>query len=117
MLPRWADWRLGHLGWRGDCSVEHDRNELRGLIEQLGQAGLFKTELVDRHERSWIGRAELERETGAWYNTSRLLSAIGTSNRSSTDGRPRRDRRGRGGPQLAGSFGDGSPLPSVPSTC
>ena len=27
--------------------------------------GLFKTELVDRHERSWTGRAELERETAA----------------------------------------------------
>jgi putative transposase len=42
--------------------------------------GLFKTELVDRHERSWTGRAELERETAAWvhwYNTTRLHSAIG----------------------------------------
>jgi putative transposase len=42
--------------------------------------GLFKTELVDRHERSWTGRAELERETAAWvlwYNTSRLHSSIG----------------------------------------
>jgi transposase InsO family protein len=42
--------------------------------------GLFKTELVDRHERSWTGRAELERETAAWvhwYNTSLLHSSIG----------------------------------------
>ena len=44
--------------------------------------GLFKTELVERHpqDRSWSGRAELERETAAWvhwYNTARLHSAIG----------------------------------------
>ena len=42
--------------------------------------GLFKTELVERHPRSWTGRAELERETAAWvhwYNTTRLHSAIG----------------------------------------
>jgi putative transposase len=42
--------------------------------------GLFKTELVDRYERSWTGRAELERETAGWvhwYNTTRLHSAIG----------------------------------------
>jgi putative transposase len=42
--------------------------------------GLFKTELVERHSRSWSGRAELERETAGWvhwYNTARLHSAIG----------------------------------------
>ena len=42
--------------------------------------GLFKTELVDRHDRSWTGRAELERETAGWvhwYNTARLHSALG----------------------------------------
>jgi transposase InsO family protein len=42
--------------------------------------GLFKTELVDRHDRSWTGRAELERETVGWvhwYNTARLHSALG----------------------------------------
>ena len=35
--------------------------------------GLYKTELIDRHEASWTGRAELERETASWvhwYNTS-----------------------------------------------
>jgi putative transposase len=42
--------------------------------------GLFKTELIERHPRSWTGRAELERETAGWvhwYNTARLHSAIG----------------------------------------
>ena len=42
--------------------------------------GLYKTELIDRHPRSWTGRAELERETAAWvhwYNTTRLHSSIG----------------------------------------
>ena len=42
--------------------------------------GLFKAELVERHPRSWTGRAELERETASWvhwYNTARLHSAIG----------------------------------------
>jgi putative transposase len=42
--------------------------------------GLFKTELIDRHQRSWTGRAELERETASWvhwFNTTRLHSSIG----------------------------------------
>jgi transposase InsO family protein len=42
--------------------------------------GLFKTELIERHPRSWTGRGELERETAAWvhwYNSSRLHSGIG----------------------------------------
>ncbi len=41
--------------------------------------GLYKTELIERHPRSWTGRAELERETAAWvhwYNTTRLHSSI-----------------------------------------
>jgi putative transposase len=42
--------------------------------------GLFKTELIARHHRSWSGRAEVERETAAWvhwYNTARLHSSLG----------------------------------------
>lgn len=42
--------------------------------------GLYKTELIDRHERCWTGRAELERETASWvhwYNSTRLHSSIG----------------------------------------
>ena len=42
--------------------------------------GLLKTELIERHHRSWTGRVELERETAAWvhwFNTSRLHSSIG----------------------------------------
>lgn len=41
--------------------------------------GLYKTELIDLHPRSWIGRGELERETASWvhwFNTSRLHSSI-----------------------------------------
>jgi putative transposase len=41
--------------------------------------GLYKTELIDR-QRSWTGRAAVERETAAWvhwFNTHRLHSAIG----------------------------------------
>ena len=41
--------------------------------------GLYKTELIDR-QRSWTGRAQVERETAAWvhwFNTERLHSAIG----------------------------------------
>src|SRR4051812_15378821 len=41
--------------------------------------GLFKTELIDR-QRSWTGRAAVERETAAWvhwFNTDRLHSSIG----------------------------------------
>ena len=40
--------------------------------------GLYKTELIDR-QRSWTGRAEVERETAAWvhwFNTERLHSGI-----------------------------------------
>ena len=40
--------------------------------------GLYKTELIDR-QRSWTGRAAVERETAAWvhwFNTDRLHSAI-----------------------------------------
>ncbi|XCI61377.1 hypothetical protein MPNTM1_02519 [Mycolicibacterium parafortuitum] len=41
--------------------------------------GLYKTELIDR-QKSWIGRAEVERETASWvhwYNTARLHSSLG----------------------------------------
>lgn len=41
--------------------------------------GLYKTELIDRHPRSWSGRAEVERETASWvhwFNTTRLHSSI-----------------------------------------
>ena len=42
--------------------------------------GLYKTELIDRHDRSFTGRTELERETASWvhwYNATRLHSSIG----------------------------------------
>jgi transposase InsO family protein len=42
--------------------------------------GLYKTELIDRHPRSWSGAAEVERETADWvhwFNTARLHSSIG----------------------------------------
>jgi putative transposase len=41
--------------------------------------GLFKTELIHR-QRSWTGRAQVEKETAAWvhwFNTNRLHSSIG----------------------------------------
>jgi transposase InsO family protein len=41
--------------------------------------GLFKTELTDRHPRSWTGLREVETETATWvhwYNTRRLHSAL-----------------------------------------
>jgi transposase InsO family protein len=41
--------------------------------------GLFKTELIDR-QRSWTGRAEVERATAVWvhwFNTERLHSSLG----------------------------------------
>lgn len=46
--------------------------------------GLFKTELSDR-QRSWAGRAAVEREIAAWvhwFNTDRLHSSSATSRRS-----------------------------------
>ena len=42
--------------------------------------GLYKTELIDRHQTSWSGRAEVERETASWvywYNQARVHSSIG----------------------------------------
>lgn len=41
--------------------------------------GLYKTEVIDR-QKSWTGRAEVEREAAAWghrYNTERLHSLVG----------------------------------------
>lgn len=41
--------------------------------------GLYKTELIDAHPRSWAGRSEVERETACWvhwFNTTRLHSSI-----------------------------------------
>jgi transposase InsO family protein len=41
--------------------------------------GLYKTELIDQHPKTWTGWAEVERETAAWvhwYNTTRLHSAL-----------------------------------------
>ena len=41
--------------------------------------GLYKTELINRN-KSWTGRAEVERETAAWvhwYNSTRLHSSLG----------------------------------------
>ena len=62
---------------------------LAGSIGSVGDAldnalmestnGLYKTELIER-QKSWTGRAEIERETASWvhwFNTSRLHSAIG----------------------------------------
>ncbi len=62
---------------------------LAGSIGSVGDAldnalmestiGLYKSELISG-QRSWTGRAEVERETAAWvhwYNTERLHSAIG----------------------------------------
>jgi len=40
--------------------------------------GLYKTELINRHARSWTGRGEVERETASWvhwYNSTRLHSS------------------------------------------
>ncbi len=42
--------------------------------------GLYKTELIDRHPRTWASAAEVERETASWvhwFNTTRLHSSIG----------------------------------------
>lgn len=42
--------------------------------------GLYKTELIERHPRSWSGAAEVERETASWvhwYNTTRIHTSIG----------------------------------------
>jgi putative transposase len=41
--------------------------------------GLFKTGLIERHPRSWTGRAEVEKATAEWvhwYNPARLHSAL-----------------------------------------
>jgi hypothetical protein len=41
--------------------------------------GRDQTELIDR-QKSWTGRAEVERETASWvhwYNTTRLHSSLG----------------------------------------
>ena len=42
--------------------------------------GLYKTELIDRHPRSWSGAGEVERDTASWvhwFNTDRLHTSIG----------------------------------------
>ncbi len=42
--------------------------------------GLYKTELIKRHPRSWSGAAEVERETASWvhwYNATRIHTSIG----------------------------------------
>ncbi len=41
--------------------------------------GLYKTELIDLHPRTWTGPREIERETASyvhWFNTERLHSSI-----------------------------------------
>ena len=41
--------------------------------------GLYKTELIDLHPRTWTGPGEIERETASylhWFNTERLHSSI-----------------------------------------
>jgi transposase InsO family protein len=63
---------------------------LAGSIGSVGDAldnalmestiGLYKTELIDRHPKSWSGRGEVERETASWvhwFNATRLHSSIG----------------------------------------
>jgi putative transposase len=45
--------------------------------------GLYKTELMDR-QRSWTGRAQVERKTAAWvhgFNTDRLHPPSSTAHR------------------------------------
>ena len=61
---------------------------LAGSIGSVGDAldnalmestiGLYKSELIDR-QRSWTGRAEVERETAAWVHWSRYAGDLGVS--------------------------------------
>ncbi len=49
--------------------------------------GLYKTELIDLHPRTWTTAVDVERETAAWvqwFNTTRLHSSIGHVPRSNT---------------------------------
>jgi len=49
-----------------------------GLMEST--IGLYKTELINRHPRTWSGAAELERETADWvhwFNSARIHTSIG----------------------------------------
>jgi putative transposase len=42
--------------------------------------GLYKTELIRRHPRTWNGAAELERETADWvhwFNSAQIHTSIG----------------------------------------
>ncbi len=42
--------------------------------------GLYKTELIERHPRTWSGAGEVERETASWvhwFNTTRIHNSIG----------------------------------------
>jgi putative transposase len=70
-----------------DALLEAD---ITGSIGSVGDAldnalmesaiGLYKTELIDQHPRTWSGRNEVEKETASWvhwYNTTRLHSSIG----------------------------------------
>jgi putative transposase len=68
---------LGEAGIAGSIGSVGDALD-NALMEST--IGLFKTELVDRHDRSWTGRNELERATAEWvhwFNTTRLHSALG----------------------------------------
>ena len=61
----------GSIGSVGDA--------LEGALME-STIGLYKTELIDRHQTSWSGRAEVERETASWvhwYNQARVHSSIG----------------------------------------
>jgi putative transposase len=42
--------------------------------------GLYKTELIERHPRTWTGAGQVERETARWvhwFNTARIHNSIG----------------------------------------
>jgi putative transposase len=42
--------------------------------------GLYKTELIERHPRTWTGAGQVECETASWvhwFNTARIHNSIG----------------------------------------
>ncbi len=70
----------------GDAKITGSIGSIGSVGDALDNAlmesaiGLFKTELIDRHDRCWTGRADLEVAVAGWVhwwsNTERLHSAL-----------------------------------------
>jgi len=77
------NWSSLHLDDGGDAGIAPSIGTVGDALDNAlmeSTIGLYKTELIKRHPRTWGGAAEVERETADWvhwFNSARIHTSIG----------------------------------------